>query len=211
LREEKLWMAGWDPMDDTTYKIEQRRFLRGRQTLILTGNQLKLEWRRGLSLNEYRFDLRGFLPDPVRIKRIPTARIVGAGILTVVGAVLLAAGMSGKVRVDHIPPFMSSGILLLVFAAMVWFSAARQTVNVVLFQGPGGQFVLWPDRPDKEGFQEFLAVVGDRIRNTQPQEHDLLRLLRRAEIIDDWQFEQAMELLEQKGIAGKPGNPSLEE
>ena len=60
-------------------------------------------------------------------------------------------------------------------------------------------------------FQEFLAVVAARIRNTQPQEHNLLRLLRRAEIIDDWQFEQAMELLEQKGIAGRPGNPSLEE
>ncbi len=198
-------------MDDTTYQLDQRRFLRGRQTLTLTSNQLKVQWQRGLSLNEYRFDLRGFSPDPTRMKRIPIARIVGAGVVTVLGTVLLAAGMSGKVRVDHIPPFMSSGILLLVFAALVWFSVARETVDVVLFQGPGGQFVLWPDRPDKGSFKEFLAVLDARIRNTQPQDHDLLRLLRCAEIIDDWQFEQAVELLEQKGIAGRPGNPSVEE
>jgi hypothetical protein len=162
-------------------------------------------------LNEYRFDLRGFLPDPVRTKRIPIARIVGAVFLTVLGTVLLAAGMSGKVKMDHIPPFMSSGIVLLVFAVLVWFSVARETVNVVLFQGAGGQFVLWPDHPNKEELKEFLTVLSTRIRNTQPQEHDLLRLLRRAEIIDDWQFEQAMELLEQKGIVGRPGNLSVGE
>jgi len=198
-------------MDDTTYKIEQRRFLRGRQTLILAGDQLKVQWRRGLSLNEYRFDLRGFAPDPVRMKRIPMARIVGASFVTVLGTILLAAGMSGKLQVDHIPPAMLSGMILLIFAALAWFSVARETVDIVLFQGPSGQFVLWPDHPDKEELKEFLTVLSTRIRNTQPQEQNLLRLLRRAEIIDDWQFEQAVEWLEQKGIAGRPDSPDRDE
>ena len=185
-------------MEDETIRIDQKRLLRGRQTLILRENLLKVECRRALSLNEYRFDLCGFMPDPVRVKRVPVARIVGSGILTVLGAVSLAAGVSGKLEVEHIPPVISSGILLLVFAVLAWFSVARETVDVVLFQGSGGQFVLWPDHPDKEELKEFLTVVSSRIRDARNPDQNVVRQLRRAEIIDDWQYEQAMELLEQK-------------
>lgn len=184
-------------MEDETIRIDQKRFLRGSQTLILRENLLKVECRRALSLNEYRFDLGGFLPDPLRVKRVPLARIVGSVILTLLGAASLAAGVSGKLEVEHIPPVISSGILLLVFAALAWFSVARETVDVVLFQGPGGQFVLWPDHPDKEEFEEFLTVVSTRIREARHPDQNVVRQLRRAEIIDDWQYEQAMELLEQ--------------
>jgi hypothetical protein len=35
--------------------------------------------------------------------------------------------------------------------------------------------------------------------------------LRHAEITDDWQFELAMELLEQKGIVGRSGSPGVDD
>jgi hypothetical protein len=198
-------------MDNIISRIEQRHLLRGRQTLILEGDQLKMELRRALSFHQYRFDLRGFLPYPLRVKRVPLARIIGASLLTVLSTVLLAAATSEEVGIGTTSPAVLSAVVLLILAALIWFSVVTGTVNVVLFQGPGGQFVLWPDYPDKEEFKEFLTVLSARIRNTQHPGQNLLRQLRCAEIIDDWQFEQAMELLEQKGIAGRPGNPSLEE
>jgi hypothetical protein len=198
-------------VESTTVRIDQKRFLRGRQTLILDGDMLKVEFRRGLSLNEYRFDLRGFLPDPVRIKRVPLARIVGASLLTVLGAVLLMAGVSGTLRVDAIPPAMIGGMILLIFAALVWYSVGRETVDIVLFQGPAGQFVLWPDHPNKAELQEFLTAVSTRILNAQHPDQDMVRQLRQAEIIDDWQYEQAMKLLGQKGAGGRMDGPGRDE
>ena len=184
-------------MDQAITRLDQKRFLRGRQSLILEGDTLKVEVRQWLSLNEYRFDLRGFRPDPVRVKRVPLARITVSVFLTVAGAILLLAGATGTVDTDDIPPTMSVGLLLLIFAGLVWFYIAKELTNVVLFQGPGGQFVIWPDHHDKQELKGFLTLVNTRIRNAQRPEQAILRQLRVAEIISDWQYDQAMELFTQ--------------
>lgn len=183
--------------ESTTHKIEQRRFLRGRQTLTLEGNMLRIEYRRGLSLNEYRFDLRGFLPDPARVKRVPLARIVASCLLTVLGTILVLAGADGKVY--NVPSAMLAGIVFLIFAALAWSTVVKQTYDVVIFQGPSGQFVLWPDHHDKQELKEFLTALSTRIHEAQHHGEDVLRQLRRAEIIDDWGYEQAIDLLQQNG------------
>jgi len=66
-----------------------------------------------------------------------------------------------------------------------------------MFQGPDGNFVLWSDNPGKEQFQDFVALVTARIRSAQPGERKVLRRLHRAGIIDDWQYEQAVDLFRQ--------------
>ena len=165
--------------------------------MILDGHMLKIECRRGLSLNEYRFDLRGFGPDPLRIKRVPLARIVASSLLTVLGIVLVLAGADGKVY--NVPSAMLAGIMFLIFAALAWSTVVKETYDVVTFQGPGGQFVLWPDHPDKDELKEFLTRLSSRIRDAQHPGQDLLRQLRQAEIIDDWGYEQAMDLLQRHG------------
>ena len=184
-------------MDPTTVRIEQKRCLRGRQSLTLDEDMLTVEFRRGLPLDEYRFDLRGFQPDPVRIKRVPLAKIIASCLLAVVGAVVLMVGATGTVV--HVAPVMLAGLLLLTLAAVAWFYIAKDWVDVVMFQGPGGQFVVWPDHHDKEQLKEFLAALSNRIRNAQHPEQGILRQLRLTEIINDWQYDQAMELLEQQG------------
>ena len=181
-------------MNDATIRIEQKRFLRGSQTLILSEDTLKIESRRGLSVDEYRFDLRGLMPDPVRMKNIPVAKIFESSALTVLGVVFLAAG-AGWLAEAHA---LLLQISLLICATLAWSSVVRKTVNVVLFRGPGGQIVLWPDHPDKEELKAFLTTLRSRIRDARHPEQDVVRHLRRAEIIDDWQYEQAMELVEQK-------------
>jgi len=185
-------------MEDETIRIDQKRFLRGSQTLILGEKMLKVECRRVLSLNEYRFDLGGFLPDPLRVKRVPAVRIVASGLLTFVGVILLIVAISGKLKGDDIASAILVGTILLILAALIWITAAKDMVNVLLFQGPGGQFVLWPDHPDKEEFKGFLTTVSSRIREARHPEQNVVSQLRRAGIIDDWQYEQAIELLEQK-------------
>lgn len=177
-------------MDVATVTIYQQHLFRGRQTLILNGNVLKIEYRQGLSLNEYRFDLRGFLPHPTRVKQVPLVRLVIAGFLTLLFVVLAAAGV-GEGEDSASSTLMGIFMLSLV---VFWAWVVRDTYDVVFFGGPGGQFVLWTDNPNKEAFKEFLALLIARIRNTQRGEDNVLRQLRRAEIIDDWQYEQAVDL-----------------
>jgi hypothetical protein len=186
-------------MDDTTYKIEQRRFLRGRQTLTIEGDKLKAEYRRGLSLHEYRWDLRGFLPEPTRIRQTPAAKIVMLTLCVVLGLTLTVTGIIGATtaRGEVLAGVAVLGVLLLTFGIAGWIPTAKELVNVIVFEGPGGRAILWPNLPSKEQFDQFVAVLTARIRNTRGCEQTILRRLRQADIIDDWQYDQAVELFHQ--------------
>ncbi len=200
-------------MDEATCTIVQKRFLRGRQTLTLEGDKLKAEYRRGLSLDEYQFDLQGLLPEPLRIRRVPAGKIVALVLCIVLGLILMPLGIIGDdlgwgaalIGVAVL------GSLLVIFGIAGWIPTAKEFVNVVVLEGPGGRVILWPDLPNKEQFDQFLAVLSTRIRKAQQPEQDLLRQLRRAEIIDDWGYERAMELFEQNGIAGGSNSPGTEQ
>jgi hypothetical protein len=191
-------MARRDTMDDTTYKIEQRRFLRGRQTLTIEDDKLKAEYRRGLSLHEYQFDLRGFLPEPVRIRRVPLARILGVILLAVAGATCIALGCMAT-DVNTIIRLLLSGPLLLSFAAMTYMPIPGEMVDVFLFEGPGGPLGVWANCRNPQELQEFLTVLTVRIRNARQYEVNLLRSLRQVGILDDWRYGQALELLQKQG------------
>ncbi len=187
-------------MDDATYTITQKRFLRGRQTLTLDRDKLKLEYKRGLSLQEYRFDLRGFLPDPTRIRQVPMAKIVGLILLGLLGLFLMPFGIAAEaagmgVRMGGLS---AMGLMLSVVVAVAWIPTAREVVNVVVFEGLGGRVILWPDLPNKREFDDFLRVLIARINRLQDHGGALLLRLRQAGILDDWQYHQAMELLEHR-------------
>ena len=189
-------------MTEGTYSITQRRFLRGRQVLTLEGNKLKVAYRRGLSLHEYLFDLRGFLPDPLRIRHVPIVTMVALVLLGVLGAVFVPYGIAAEGGVvpggEEILGLSALGVLLLIFATLGWIPTVKRMANVVLFQGPGGQIVLWADLPNREEFGEFLTLLSTRIKNAQEHEQALLKQLRAAEIINDWEYDQAMEWLRQQ-------------
>ncbi len=181
---------------DTTCTIVQKRFLRGRQTLTLDAMTLKAEYKLGLSLHEYRFDLRGFLPDPVRAKTVPLARFVVAALLGAVSIAFIVVGILSTTD-DRRFGAIFGGLIFLLLTIVVCSSIPKMMANVVFFQGPGGRAVLWPDRPSKAEFGEFVAELSTRIRRAGNHEQRLLRRLRVAEIINDWQYDQAMELLQQ--------------
>ncbi len=178
-------------MDDLPYKIEQRRFLRGRQTLTMEGDKLKAEYRRGLSLHEYWFDLRGFSPEPMRIKQTSAAKMVMLTLCVVLGLTLIATGIIRATTPggEGLVGLAILGMILLIFGVAGWIPPAKELVNVVVFEGPGGRAILWPDLPSKEQFDEFLAVLTARIRNTQRRDQTVLCRLRQAVIIDDWQYD----------------------
>jgi hypothetical protein len=184
-------------MDDATCMIVQKRFLRGQQTLTIEGNKLKAEYRRGLSFHEYWFDLQGFSSEPLRMKRAPTAHIAALVLCSVVGLAFVPLVVIGGSQV----PGAAAGFggLLLIIGIGEWISTVKAFVNIVVFEGPSGRVALWPDLPSKEQFDQFLAVLTARIRNAQNCEQIVLRRLRRAEIIDDWQYAQAVELFRQNG------------
>ncbi len=181
-------------MNDATIRINQKRFLRGSQTLILSEDTLRIECRRGSSVSVHQFDLRGLMPDPVRMKNIPVVKIFESSALTVFSVVFLALGAGWLAEADA----LLLQTCLMICAVLAWSSVARKTVNVVLFHGPGGQFVLWPDRPNREEFKAFVTTLSSRIRDARHPDQNVVNQLRRAEVINDWQYEQAMELLEQK-------------
>ena len=182
-------------MDHTIARIEQKRFLHGRQTLTLDHHLLKVECRRWLSLHEYQFDLRGFGPHPTRARQVPLVKIVLFGMLTALTAALLAAGV-GQAPDSGAGTLMGTLLLLLV---PLWAWVVGETYDVVSFQGPGGRFVLWSDRPNKKEFIQFITLLSARIRNTQPGERHVLRQLHRAGIIDQWQYERAVDLFRHNG------------
>jgi len=193
-------------MDTTTYTITQKRFLRGQQVLTINGDKLKVEYRRGLSLHEYRFDLRGLLPDPIRIRQIPMVALVILTWAVVLSLTLISIGNISQTDLWGVSVLTvrTTGALLLMLTLFCWIHTAKRIANVVVFEGPGGRVILWPDRPNKNEFSKFLSILSAQIRNTQSPEQTLLRRLRQAGIIDEWQFNQAMELLQEK--ADEPGN-----
>ena len=83
-------------------------------------------------------------------------------------------------------------------------SLVKRMANVVLFQGPGGQIVLWANLPEREEFGRFITLLSTRIKSTQEREQALLKQLRAADIINDWQYDQATEWLRQQ--AQRPDN-----
>lgn len=190
-------------VDDTRYVLVQKRFLRGRQTLTLDGDGLKAEFRRGLSLQEYRFDLKGFLPEPVRVKNVPLA----SGVLSSISFILAVICWGVATQAGREEIFATLAVFGMVLMIVTFYATVKTCTgftNVVLFQGPGGQMVLWPDLPDRKEFQAFLTALTARIRSADSHDQSLVRQLRQAGIIDDWQFDQAMELIREKDNHSEP-------
>lgn len=190
-------------MKGTTYTLIQKRFLRGTLTLTIEGDKLKSEYRHDLSLRVYRFDLRSFLPDPIRMRHVPIWRIIGAILVlgfSLMYMVLGIAAITGKL--EDTGAMFSAGGILLVLGVAASASAAKHAVNAVVFQGPGGQAILWPGLPSREEFDRFTTVLIERIKNARDYEQNLLRDLRRADIINDWQYDQAVELLRKDSPPG---------
>jgi hypothetical protein len=182
---------------DEACTIVQKRFLRGQQTLAIEGDKLRVEYRRGLSFHEYRFDLQGFSPEPLRLKRAPAAHIAALVLCTVVGLVFIPLMVLGG---SEVPGAAAGfGALLLIIVVVEWIATVKAFVNILVFEGPAGRVALWPNLPDKEQFDRFLAVLTARIRNVPTCEQIVLRRLRQAEIIDDWQYDQAVELFRHDG------------
>ncbi len=183
-------------MPEQVHMLTQRRFLRGSQVFTIEKNILKAERRRGLSLEEYRFDLRGFLAEPLRIKRIPIIKLAFSIIITL----LLALVWLGAIRATNDGTFSllaGFGIGLLITLLIVVVKTCQDFTNVILFQGPGGQVTFWPNRPHEEEVASFVTTLSQSIRETEDREQYLIRQLRLAEIINDWQYDQAMELVRQ--------------
>jgi hypothetical protein len=194
-------------MDKQTYTITQKRFLRGRQSLTLRGDKLKVECRRGLSLQEYHFELRGFLPEPLHARRVPLTPIIATAVAAVLGLSLILFGLIAVTVVngaDGLLAISQPGLVLLVVGGLGWIPVSRGLTNDVMFEGPGGRIVLWLNRPNKEEFNRFLAVLTVRIRNAPSREQRLLCQLRQAGIIDAWQYDQAMGLFQEEG--DRPGS-----
>jgi len=193
-------------MDEASLTLTQKRLLGGSQTLTLDGDILRVQRKQGLSLQEYRFDLRGFVPDVMRFRHVPLARIIGFTMAGLFGGFLIPFAIIAETRPTMPEGISCLGLLGIILAAVAiggWISTAKQLVDVLVIEGPGGRMILWPDRPDKERFSQFLAVLIARIRNAQSHERTILHRLRQAGIINDWQYDQAMELLHGTGDANE--------
>ncbi len=194
-------------MDEQTCTITQKRLLRGRQTLTLRGDKLKVECRRGLSLHEYHFELRDFLPDPLRARHVPLTTTIAATLTGVLGLLLVLFGLIAAASPnvgEDVRTACQMGCVLLIVGGLGWIPARKGLTNVVAFEGPGGRVVLWLNRPNKAEFNRFLAVLTVRIQNAPSREQRLLCQLRQAGIIDAWQYDQAMGLFQEKG--DRPGS-----
>ena len=80
-------------MDERIHTINQKRFRRGSQQFTIEGHALKIERRRGLSLEQQCLDLNGFQPEPPRIKRVPLGRMITLLIGLALTALLVTWGI----------------------------------------------------------------------------------------------------------------------
>lgn len=183
-------------MNEATCAIAQKRFLGGRQTLTIDGDKLTVEYKRGLSFHERRFDLQGVRPEPVRIRQSPTGAIIARILSGVLGLAWVLAAIHAKTANDTVAHVSVIGAALVAIGLGGWMPMTEQRMNAVIFQGPAGQVALWPNLPNKDTFDAFLAVLTARIREAQKREQPILRQLHQAGILDAWQYDQAMELFE---------------
>jgi len=186
-------------MEEATCTIVQKRFLRGRRTLTLKGSRLTVEYRRGLSCDEYTLDLQGLLPESTRIRYTPAETVIGRILSGVLGLGLVITGIRSHATDDSIitPSVLGAALVASGIGGWMlpaWIPTRRQWMNVVIFQGPGGQVTLWPDLPSKEEFSGFCALLTARIQAAQRPEQMVVRQLLQAGILDDWQYDQAVEL-----------------
>ena len=82
-------------MADEIHSLTQKRFLQGSQVFAIEDGRLKVECRRGLSLHQYRFELRGFLADPLRIKRVPLVGMIGCAVAVLVLGIIVLRRLPG--------------------------------------------------------------------------------------------------------------------
>ncbi len=180
-------------MDKATYTITQRRLLRGSQRFTIEGDGLRIERRRGLSLEQQFLDLDGSHPEPLRVKRVPLGKMLALLISTTLAAALLAWAI--RTSNDNAS---ATAMLFGLLSASVAFVIGIQTrfgfANIVLLQGKFHQIRLWHGLPDKSTFDEFIGALSAQIRRTRDHEHTLLKQLRMANIISGEQYDQAVEL-----------------
>jgi hypothetical protein len=181
-------------MDEATYTITQRRFLHGSQQFTIDGNTLRIEHRRGLSLEQQCLDLGGFQPAPLRIKRVPLGKML-ALLISVALAITLLTWALRTSNDSASATAMTFGLLSAFVALIIAIQTCFGFANVVVFQGKFRQIRLWHDLPDKSTFDAFVEALSAQIRRTRDYEHTLLRQLRTANIINDQQYNQGAELL----------------
>jgi hypothetical protein len=194
-------------MDERIHTITQKRFLRGSQQFTIEGHALKIERRRGLSLEQQCSDLHGFQPEPLRIKRVPLGRML----TLLIGLALTVLLVTWGIRTRHGNTFAMATAFGLV-SAFVAFIAAIQTcfgfANVVVFQGGYRQIRLWHGLPDQTTFDRFVEALSKQIRQARESTHPLLLQMRVAGIINDQQYRQAVELFSRAGCASRAVPPS---
>ncbi len=154
------------PTSEPTPTITQRRFLSSRQFTI-DGHVLKVEYRHGLSLEQERFNLDSFEPEPLRIKRVPLGKAAISLTTLALAVVLLRCGF----RTGHDNAAATAMVWGLLFAFATFFLAVGVCFgfsDVTVFKGESfHQIRLWHNLPDPVAFDGFINTLSEAIREAR--------------------------------------------
>jgi len=185
-------------VDEATYTITQERFLRGSQQFTIKGHTLMVERRRGLSLEQQSFELDGFLPEPLRIRRVPLGRMLMSLLAIASAAGLLTWGLTTSDN-DISAVAIFFGLLMAFITPFLAIATCLGFANVVAFRGVFFQHIhVWHGLPDKATFDEFVAALSERIHVARVHGQTIVSELRLANIISSQQYDQAMRLLKEQ-------------
>lgn len=193
-------------MTEPPSSIRQRRWLWGRiDYSFLDRDTLLARASVGRTVTESKIELSQFDPQPLRVKRGALLPLVGFVALAL-GALLCLVGFTaeGVDSTDDVAGLVTLFLVMAVPAAYCLVRWRRESCDLVVFRGHGGELFLLRDRPDAQTFSAFVQELERRIRNAGPgaqvpegrsvgRELEALADLRARGILDEHEFQQAKE------------------
>ena len=186
--------------ENESFSIKQRKSLFRQQTYTVIEDRIEFESKGLFSLNNFSVPLKEIDPQPTRYKNIPAGWFLLLIITSFMAFIMIITAIYSKE--DSIASKVGGtlGSVFIIISAILATKTFNNWVNVWIFSGQGGHLPIWANKPSKKEAEEFAAKLSETIKrsaaNKNKRELDFLKLLKSEGLIDEWNYNKAVELFE---------------
>lgn len=184
--------------------LVQKRFFFIKQIVQFNETQLMFVLQRPFHREEFETALVDIHAYPLRLIHFPLASIVLSIIF------LTASGLAGWVWVCNLFTAVGAFAGFFAFCFLIFFlgtliAVIQRKQNSVIFDAGDFQIILWNNIPSKTVFETFVNNLQIAIQKAKEEKTNqalnALRKLRAENIINEWQYDEALKVINKGGVS----------
>lgn len=188
--------------EDEDFRLDQKKLFFSEQTYIISGDKLKYHGKGISHSDEFHVNLKELESQPARYRSFPIGWFLLAAILIPLTISVFISLFTLKEKVEILPHLIIIFVFLS-FNSFVIRKIYQNWLNIWQFSGSGNSLPIWANKPNKKEAEQFVKKLSARIEKYNDEynrEKAFLEYLNNQGLINEWNYEKALKLLEHNDI-----------